>query len=196
MKRILLLLFVGLLALNGIGQNKPYTEDDAKQFYRTLQGAYRGQLNDSVSLTLHITPIWEREDDRFHWLYMEAINNSTKTVMEQKILEVKPISDIAFQLIVHDISQPATFEGKWSNRNFFDGYNTRILKSHSKFQFMKTKDFEYQTGWNGRKNLNCFPSGDQVHFKLVQEKESLYVKRVPKQTTHIIGITFTKDPID
>lgn len=197
MKRILFFLFVSLMAINGFGQqSSKYTEDDAKQFYRTLQGDYHGKVNDSTTLSLHIIPIWEREDDRFHWLYLEAIDNSTKKVVEQKILEVKPLSDIAFKVVAYNISNPEQFAGKWANRNYFDGFNTKILKKRSKFQFLKTMDFEYQTGWSGRKNLKCFPSGDQVHFKLVQEDERLYVKRVPKHSTNIIGFFFTKDPID
>lgn len=194
MKRILLLIFASLLALQGIGQD--YTENDAMQFYRTLQGEYTGQLNDSTTIALHITPIWERENDRFHWLYLEAVNNRTHEVVEQKVLEIKPISSISFRVVVHGLANPEIFKGMWSNRNFFDGYNTRILKKSGKFQFLKTRDFEYQTGWNRRKVLKCFPSGDRIHFKLVQEDERLYIKRLPKHSTNIIGITFTKLPID
>ena len=193
MKRLFLLLSVCMLAFNGIGQQKQkYSEDDAKQFYRTIQGDYSGQLNDSTTLALHFTPIWERENDRFHWLYMEAVNTTTKAIVEQKIIEILPISDISFKVVAYDLSKPITFAGKWSNRNFFDGFNTKILKRKSKFQFVKTKDFEYQTGWNRRKGLKCFPSGDRIHFKFVQEDERLYVKRVPRHSSNIIGITFFK----
>jgi hypothetical protein len=62
--------------------------------------------------------------------------------------------------------------------------------------FLKTKDFEYQTGWNGRKSLECFPSGDRIHFKFVQEDERFYIKRVPQGTTNIIGYTFFKELTD
>lgn len=197
MKRILIVLFASIMALNGFGQQPTkYTENDAKQFYRTMQGDYRASVNDSTALSMHIVPIWEREDDRFHWLYLEVINDSTKQVVEQKIIEVKPLSSIAFKVVMHNIDQPASFVGKWSNSNFFDGYNTHILKKSGKFHFQKTKDFEYQTGWYGRKNLKCFPSGDKIHFKMVQEDECIYVKRVPKHSTHIIGITFIKDLTD
>ena len=194
MKRLFLLLSVALLTLTAFGQNEKYTENDVKQFYRTIQGDYTGQLNDSTTLRLHFTPIWEQ--DSFRWLYMEVVNNSTKAVVEQKIIEIKPISDIAFQVVVHGLKQPSTFEGKWSNRNYFDGFNAGILKGKSKLNFMKTLDFEYQTGWNRRKNMKCFPSGDKIHFKFVQEEERLYVKRVPKNSTNIIGITFFKDLTD
>ena len=197
MKRLFILLSVGLLAISAIGQKpQKYTENDVKQFYRTIQGDYTGQLNDSTTLALHFTPIWEREDNRFQWLYMEVVNNSTKTVIEQKIIEIKPISDIAFKVEVHGIKNPELFAGKWSNRNFFDGFNTGILKGKSKLTFMKTMDFEYQTSWYRRKNLDCFPSGDRIHFKFVQEDERFYVKRVPKRTSNIIGITFFKDLTD
>ena len=129
MKRILLLLAVCLLTLGGIAQkNQKYSEEDVKRFYRTIQGDYTCQLNDSTTLALHFTPIWEREGDRFHWLYMEAVNTSNKTIVEQKILEICPVSDIAFKVVVHGIAHSEQFAGKWSNRNFFDGFNTGILK--------------------------------------------------------------------
>lgn len=194
MKRYLTLLILCLFSLAGFAQK--FTEDDAKQFYRTLQGDYTAQLNDSVSLKLHLTPIWEREDDPFHWLYLEVNNPETQEIVEQKILEVRPSSDISFKIIVHGISHPEQFAGKWSNRNFFDGFNTSILKGKSKFKFLKTKNFEYQTDWSGRKSFKCFPPRDRVHFKCSQEDERICIKRVPSGTSNIIGITFFKDPTD
>lgn len=194
MKRILPFIFACLLSIAGMGQSQ-YSENDVMQFYRTLQGAYTGQLDDSTAVSLHIVSIWERENDRFHWLYLEAVNNRTHEVMEQKILEIKPVSDLSFKVVAHKLKNPEQFEGKWSNPNFFDGFNTGILKGSGTFRFMKTRDFEYQTGWNSRKVLSCFHRGDRIHFKLVQEDERLYVKRLPKRSSHIIGITFTKLPI-
>lgn len=191
MKRILILLSVCLISLSCIAQKQDkYSENDLKQFYRTIQGDYTGELRDSTKITLHFTPIWEY--DRFQWLYLEAANEKTGVLITQKIIELKPISDISFNVVVYDLSHPEMFAGKWSNRNFFDGFNTKILKRHRTFVFLKTKDFEYQTGWNRRKNFKCFPSGDRIHFKFVQEDERLYVKRVPRQSSSIIGTTFYK----
>lgn len=197
MKRILLLLAICLLTLGGFAQKKKqYSEDDVKQFYRTIQGGYTGQLNDSTTLSLYFTPIWEREDDRFHWLYMEVFNNSNKEIIEQKILEICPVSDITFKVVVHGLAHPEQFAGKWSNRNFFDGFNTSIFKGKRKFSFMKTKDFEYQTGWSGRKNLRCFDQGERIHFKFVQEDERLYVKRLLPRSSDFASIVFFKAPTD
>ena len=193
MKRILLLITVCLLVFNGFAQE---SNDNLKQFYRTIQGDYKAQLNDSTSMTLHFTPIWERENDPFHWLYLEAVNNETKQIATQNVLEIVPITDITFNVIVYSLRSPQVFAGKWSNRSFFEGYNTKILKGKKKFVFLKTMDFEYQTGWNGRKSLTCFPKGDRVHFKFVQEDERLYIKRVPKGTSNIIGYTFFKELTD
>lgn len=193
MKKILILLSISLFALNGFAQDKAkYSDNDIKQFYRTIQGDYSGQLEDSTTVTLHFTPIWETEDNPFRWFYLEATNNDSKAVVVQKILEIKPLTDISFQIIVHGLSAPEKFVGKWSNCNFFDGYNTSILKGKKNFTFLKTKDFEYQTGWNGRKSLKCFPSGDKIHFKFSQEDERLYIKRVPSHSSKIIGYTFFK----
>lgn len=192
MKKLFFLLALSLLTFSGMAQND--SENDLKQFYRTIQGVYSGQLNDSTTVTLHIAPIWEY--DGFRWLYLEAIDNQSQKVMEQNVLEVVPVSSITFKLAVYELKSPELFAGKWSNRNFFDGFNTSILKGKGVFKFMKTKDFEYQTDWNRRKSLTCFPSGDRVHFKFSQENERLEVKRLLKRSSHLIGYSFFKDPID
>lgn len=191
MKKTLILFIAFLFAVNGIAQTT-FNNNEIKQFYRTIQGDYSGQINDSTSVSLHFTPIWETENDPFHWLYLEGTNKETKEVVVQKVLEIKQLTDVSFQIIVYGLSTPEKFVGKWSNRNFFDGYNTGILKGKKKFTFLKTKDFEYQTGWNSRKSLTCFPSGDRIHFKFAQEDERLYIKRVPTRSSNIIGYTFFK----
>ena len=197
MKRILLLISICLLTFNGIAQKKgEYNQDDLKQFYRTIQGVYKGQMNDSTGMTIHFTPIWEHEDQQFHWLYVEAINDVTKEIVTQNILEIRPISDITYNVFVHQIKSPKEFAGKWSNRSFFDGYNTHILKGKKAFVFIKTKDFEYQTGWNSRKSLKCFPKGNKVHFKFSQGDERFTIKRIPRRSSRIMGMTFFKEPID
>ena len=91
MKRILLFIAVCLLTFNGIAQSD---NNAIKQFYRTIQGTYQGQINDSTSVTLHFAPIWEREENPFRWFYLEAVNNETKQIVAQNILEIEPISDI------------------------------------------------------------------------------------------------------
>ena len=193
MKRIFILLTISILSFNCLAQKDTgFTENDVKQFYRTMQGDYTGKIGDSTNLAMHITPIWERPNDRFHWLYLEVMNTDNKEILLQKILEVQPLTDITFKVIVHGIKSPKRFVGKWGNRNFFDGFNTGILRGKSKFVFLKTKDFEYQTNWKNRKGLKCFPAGDKIHIKFVQEDERCYVQRVPKHSTRIFGITFFK----
>lgn len=193
MKKTVLLIAISLLSTCVFAQ-KQCTENDIKQFYRTIQGSYKGSINDSTTLSLHFTPIWENEP--FKWLYMEAINDSTKEIIEQKVIEIQPVNDINFKVVVHGLARPERFAGMWSNRNSFDGFNTSIFKGKSKFSFMKTMDFEYQTSWNRRKILKCFPSGDRVHFKFVQEDERLYVKRLLSGTSTLVGITFYKEVTD
>ena len=185
------------MASVGFAQKKAkYTENDAKQFYRTIQGSYRSVINDSTAVSVHFTPIWERESDRFHWLYMEAVNDSTKQVIDQKILEIKPISDQTFKIIVHDIKDAKDFVGKWKNRNYFDGYTTSILKGGKNFIFTKTKDFEYQTSLVKPKNLKAFSKGDIVHFKFIQSSERFVVKRLLKKSNDIKGCVFMKELTD
>lgn len=194
MKRLIIAIATILLTFNCLAQKAPkFTEDDAKQFYRTIQGDYSMQVNDSTLVMVHFTPIWENE--RFQWLYMEA--SIEKKVVLQKVIEINPKTDKTFKVIVHTLKNPSQFVGKWANRNFFDGFNKNILAKSAKLTFVKTKDFSYQM--NGFKRINaleCFPKGDLLHFKFVQEDERFYIKRMPKGTNRILGYEGLKELTD
>ena len=194
-RRLIFALALCLVATMGFAQkDAKYTDNDVKQFYRTIEGDYHGDINDTTAIMIHFVPIWEQ--DRFKWMYLEVTDSFGKTIYMQKIVEVCPVSDETFRLIFHGLKSPEQFEGKWRNRNFFDGFTTSILSGKCKFSFMKTKDFEYQTNFNGRKKLTCFPKGDRVHFKFIQANECLYIKRLPRKTSEPEGWVFMKDPID
>ena len=172
-----------------------FTEEDAKQFYRTMQGDYVMQVNDSTTVMVHFTPIWETPENRFQWLYLEV--DREKDVLLQKVLEIKPKTDKMFRVYVHDLKDPEQFAGKWGNRNYFDGFTTSIIKKGKRITFVKTSDFSYQTHKLMRFSaIDCFPKGDLLHFKFVQEDERFYIKRVPKRTNRILGYQGLKELTD
>ena len=173
-----------------------FTEEDVKQFYRTLQGDYVMQVNDSTTAMVHFTPIWENSGNRFQWMYVEA--TIEKNVVFQKVIEVRPKTSKKYRVYLYDLKGPEQFAGKWANRNFFDGFTTSILKGGKRITFVKTSDFSYQSD-NGPSRyafVNCFPKGDLLHFKFVQEDERFYIKRVPKGTSRIIGYQGLKELTD
>ena len=198
MKRFALVLAAILLAFSGFAQKKAkFTEEDAKQFYRTIEGDY-SLLNqkDSLVAMVHFTPIWQTPDNRFQWMYLEASRG--QDVVLQKILEINPKSEKVFNVVMYDLKNPEQFVGKWGNRNFFDGFNKTILKDKSKLSFVKTSDFSYQM--NGFKRISalkgCFPQGDLLHFKFVQQDERFYIKRMPNRTNQIKGYQGLKELTD
>lgn len=198
MKRFALVLAAIFLAFSGFAQkNAKFTEEDAKQFYRTIEGDY-SLLNqkDSLVATVHFTPIWQTSGNRFQWLYLEASRG--QDVVLQKILEIKPKSEKVFNVVMYDLKNPEQFVGKWGNRNFFDGFNASILKDKTKLSFVKTSDFSYQM--NGFKRISalkeCFPQGDLLHLKFVQQDERFYIKRMPNRTNRIIGYQGLKELTD
>lgn len=194
MKRFAIILTTILLALNGFAQKQPkFTEEDAKQFYRTLQGDYSVAVNDSTTVLVHFTPIWE-STGQFRWMYLEA--SREKEIILQKIIEVKPKSETVFKVFVYDLKNPELFAGKWGNRNFFDGFMENILKSGKKIKFVKTSDFSYQTDFVRLNTLKCFPKGDLLHFKFVQQDERFYIKRIPIRTNRILGYQGFKELTD
>jgi len=184
------------MAFSGIAQQPKFTEEDAKQFYRTMQGDYVMQVNDSTTAMVHFTPIWESMGNRFQWMYVEATIG--KDVVFQKVLELQPKNSKKFRVYLYDLKRPSEFAGKWANRNYFDGFNSSILKGKSRMTFVKTHDFSYQTndGPIRYSVINCFPKGDLLHFKFVQEDERFYIKRVPNGTNRIIGYQGLKELTD
>ena len=196
MKRFALMLAAIFMAFNCFAQKQPdFTEEDAKQFYRTMQGDYVMQVNDSTTAMVHFTPIWESLD-RFKWMYVEAtIENN---VVFQKVLEVRPKTSKKFLVFLYDLRDPKQFAGKWANRNYFDGFTISILKRGKRMIFVKTSDFSYQMNDGPARcdALDCFPKGDLLHVKFVQEDERFYIKRVPKGTSRILGYQGLKELTD
>lgn len=183
------------LVFSGFAQKQPkFTEEDAKQFYRTVQGDYTVEVNDSTTMLVHFTPIWERPDNRFQWMYLEV--SQDKAVVMQKVLEIQPKNEKVFRVYIHDLKDPQQFAGKWGNRNYFDGFTTSILKGKSRVSFVKTADFSYQTDLIRCAAVSCFPKGDLLHFKFVQSDERFYIKRVPNGTERILGYQGFKELTD
>ena len=195
MKRFALILAAVFMALSGFAQEK-FTEEDVKQFYRTMLGDYTVIVNDSTTAKAHFTPIWENMGNRFQWMYVEVELN--KKAILQKVIEVRPKNDKVFRVYVHDLKNPEQFVGKWGNRNYFDGFTPSILKSGKRMTFLKTSDFSYQTDSGPRRFgfIGCFPKGDLLHFKFVQADERFFIKRIPNRTSRIIGYQGIKDLTD
>ena len=200
MKKLVFAFIAILLAFNGFAQKQPqFTVEDAKQFYRTIQGDYVVADTDSTTIMVHFTPIWETPENRFQWLYLEAVKN--EKVVLQKVLELQPKSERIYKVIVHDLKNPEQFVGRWGNRNFFDGFTPSILSKCGKMTFVKTADFSYQSndgsiGFKRYKMFECFPKGDLLHFKFVQQDECFYIKRMPQGTNQILGYQGLKELTD
>ena len=71
-------------------------------------------------------------------------------------------------------------------------------KSGKRMNFVKTSDFSYQTNVGPKRFgfIDCFPKGDLLHFKFVQEDERFYIKRIPKGTNRILGYQGLKELTD
>ena len=101
------------------------------------------------------------------------------------------------QVLIHSIKNPEQFAGKWTNRNFFDGFAKNILSVSDNLTFVKTSNFSYQmNGFKGINALKCFPRGDLFHLKFVQEDERFYLKRMPNGTNRILGYEGLKELTD
>ena len=191
MKRLALILAALMIGFGGFAQKQKFTVEDAKQFYRTMQGDYKVIVNDSTTASAHFTPIWENTGNPYQWLYVEVALD--EKVILQKVLEVKPKNDKMFVVKAYSLKDPAQFVGKWGNSNYFDGFNTAILRNGKKITFLKTQDFSYQSYWYRYGVIDCFPQGDLLHFKFVQQDERFYVKRMPTGTSRILGYQGIKE---
>lgn len=192
MKRLALIFFAVLLSFSGFAQKQPkFTVEDAMHFYRSMQGDYTVIVNDSTTAAAHFTPIWENVGSPYQWLYLEVTLG--EKVILQKVLEVKPKNDKVFRVFFHDLKSPAQFVGKWGNPNYFDGFNSSILKGRKRLTFTKTSNYSYQSQWVRFNAIYCFPQGDLLHFKVVEQDERFYVKRMPNGTSRILGYLGLKE---
>ena len=192
MKRVVLIFVAFLLAFSGFAQKQTkFTAEDVMHFYRAMQGEYTVIVNDSTTAATHIIPIWENTADPYKWLYLEV--SIGEKVILQKVIEVKPRNAKVFRVFLHDLKNPAQFVGKWGNPNFFDGFNSAILKGGKRLTFTKTSDYSYQSQWVRYNAIYCFPKGDLLHFKFVEQDERFYVKRMPKGTSRILGYLGLKE---
>ena len=66
MKRLALILAALMIGFGGFAQKQKFTVEDAKQFYRTMQGDYTVIVNDSTTASAHFTPIWENTGNPYH----------------------------------------------------------------------------------------------------------------------------------
>ncbi len=195
MKRIVLILSVLLMCFGGFAQRQPkFSQEDARHFYHAMQGDYTVIVNDTTTASAHIVPIWENAGNPYQWLYVEVTLD--EKVILQKVLEVNPKSDKMFRVYVHNLKDPAQFVGKWGNPNYFDGFNASVLTRGKKITFLKTQDFSYQSQWYRYGVIDCFSSGDLLHFKFVEQDERFYVKRMPQGTNRILGYQGIKEMTD
>ena len=168
MKRISLIFAAILLTFSGFAQKQPkFTVEDAMHFYHSMQGDYTVIVNDSTTAVAHITPIWGNAGNPYQWLYLEV--TLKEKVILQKVIEVAPKNDKVFRVFFHDLKNPDQFVGKWGNPNYFDGFNSAILMGGKRLTFTKTSDYSYQSQWVRFNAIRCFPKGDLLHFKFVEQ---------------------------
>ena len=192
MKRFTLIMVAIFMVVSGFAQNQPkFTTEDAMHFYHAMQGNYSVVVNDSTTAAAHITPIWENAGNLYQWLYLEVTLG--EKVILQKVLEMKPKDGKVFRVFFHDLKDPTQFVGKWGNPNYFDGFNSNILKGGKRLTFTKTSDYSYQSQWVRFNAIYCFPFGDLLHFKFVEQDGRFYVKRMPNGTNRILGYQGLKE---
>ena len=192
MKKLALIFAAILLTFSGFAQDQPkFTVEDAMHFYHSMKGDYTVIVNDSTTAAAHIVPIWENTGNPYQWLYLEV--TLKEKVILQKVLEVRPKNNKVFRVFFYDLKNPAQFVGRWGNPNYFDGLNSAILTGGRKLTFTKTSDYSYQTQWVRFNAIYCFPAGDLLHFKFVDQDERFYVKRMPKGTSRILGYLGLKE---
>ena len=178
---------------SGVAHFAAETEEEAIAIIRQLL-SYMPSNNMEETPRVECTDPIDRVEDALNSIIPESANDPydmyeviQAIVDNGEFLEVQPKSATVFRVFIHDLKDPGTFAGKWGNRNFFDGFNSSILKGKKRVSFVKTSDFSYQTDWIRCKPLTCFPKGDLLHFKFVQEDERFYIKRMPKGTERIFG---------
>lgn len=130
---LVLAMTVGYLGIStGYSQN---TSSDLDELVRIMTGSYNSEKQskkDSTyyNISLHMYPIWTKSSD--FWIYVEqALNNKQDQPYRQRVYKVEKVEKNKFKTIIFTLKDEQSFIGKWKTPNYFDQFDTSILKERS-----------------------------------------------------------------
>ena len=179
---------VAFSSVNFAQKPQKYTLDDVNQICGTVNGTYKALDGDTAAMTLRIIPL-QTGAIAFRF-YAELCYDSINEPIEQKVFDIIPENDKVFTFVMYNLKDCARFAR--AEKATLNQITPNDLKGKKKYTFYRTKTSDYQTKWMGRKSFKSINKGDRMHYKFSNEENRFYVKRVPLNTTRILGTTFVK----
>ncbi len=109
-------------------------------------------------ISLHMYPIWK--DKKGHWIYVEqAASSFQEKPYRQRIYRVDQNEHDSFESIVYAIKGQEDFVGKWKTPEYFDQFDTSILKERIGCTVYLKKDGYAYHGSTNEKSCRSSLSG-------------------------------------
>lgn len=101
------------------------------------------------NISLHMYPIWKSKDG--YWLYVEqALNSDQSKPYRQRVYKLEKIGYREYVSKVYTLENPDDFIGQWKTPEYFDQFDTSILKEREGCGvYMKRQGKNYRGGTHG-----------------------------------------------
>jgi len=165
-KSIIYFLFIALCAFTTISYTSDKSVNDSDEL-KALQTMMTGSFNSSeqaasdesyYNISLHMYPIWQSK--KGYWLYVEqAINAMQDRPYRQRVYELTKMENGKFSSKVYTLENPKDFIGKWKTPDYFDQFDTSILKEREGCAVILEKQGENYTGSTNEKDCKSTMRG-------------------------------------
>ncbi|MBC8756606.1 chromophore lyase CpcT/CpeT [Kordia sp. YSTF-M3] len=135
MKKIIIIAVITVF-LCSISSCDSYKSTTSTNELKALQTQMTGSFDSSeqaakdstyYNISLHMYPIWKSKDG--YWLYVEqALNTNQAKPYRQRVYKIEYFMNTRYVSKVYTLQNPEDFIGKWKTPEYFDQFDTSILK--------------------------------------------------------------------
>ncbi|MEM6720402.1 MAG: chromophore lyase CpcT/CpeT [Bacteroidota bacterium] len=131
-------------------------EDELKALRSMMTGSFdsseQAASDESYyNISLHMYPIWESKEG--YWLYVEqALKSAQERPYRQRVYQLEKLANGKFSSKVYTLENPKEFIGKWKTPNYFNKFDTSILKEREGCAVILEKQGENYSGSTNEKD--------------------------------------------
>lgn len=142
-------------------------KDATKEELTALQTLMTGSFDSSeqakadesyFDISLHMYPIWTSKDG--YWLYVEqALSSKQSKPYRQRIYQLEKLEDGSFSSKVYTLENPEAAVGKWKTPEYFDQFDSAMLKEREGCAVILKKDGDSYSGSTNEKDCKSSMRG-------------------------------------
>lgn len=168
-------LTISILTLGCSSQKSMMKNNELNNLQEMMTGSFDSNLqskNDTTyfDISLEMYPIWQKSGE--YYLYVEqAVSSMKEKPYRQRVYKIEQISEGKFVSKVYTLNDPKTFIGKYNDAQFFEKFDTSILKEREGCGVFLTKKGNYYVGSTDTKKCGSTMRGASYATSVVTIKK-------------------------